>query len=394
MTAMARLSLLDRLSLAHTERARAGLLRRVRTVTQSQGLRIQIDGRSLLSFASNDYLGLAQDARIVRVMQDVANEWGIGATAAHLLGGHRQPHQELEQEIADWLGYPRALLFSTGMMANLGVLAALLGRGDICVQDRLNHASLIDGARISGCDLRRYAHADVAAAERQLQSKADCAALLASDGVFSMDGDIAPLTELAALCAREQATLMIDDAHGIGVIGPQGRGAVAAAGLGPQEVPLLMITLGKAIGSFGAMVLGSEAVIDALVQFARSYIYTTAVPPALAAAALAAVRIARDDDARRDQLRDLIAQFRQGAAERGLQLMPSATAIQPLRVGSSEHAVQMASRLEREGFYVPAIRPPTVPEGAARMRITLSAQHRAGEIEEFLDALQRAATSD
>jgi 8-amino-7-oxononanoate synthase len=390
MTAMPRPTLIDRLSHAHAERARAGLLRRVRTVTQADGLRVQIGGRSLISFASNDYLGMAQDARILRALQDAANDWGVGATAAHLLGGHRQPHQQLEVEVADWLGYPRALLFSTGMMANMGVLSALLARSDVCVQDKLNHASLIDGARLSGCDLRRYAHADVAAADRQLRSIAGAAALLVTDGVFSMDGDIAPLRELSALCAREQATLMVDDAHGVGVVGAQGRGTVFDAGLGPHDVPLLMLTLGKAIGCFGAVVLGSDRVIEALVQFARSYVYTTAMPPALAAAALQAVRIVREDEARRDQLKMLIARFRQGAGERGLHLMASDTAIQPLLIGSSERATDAAALLEQSGFYVPAIRPPTVPEGAARLRITLSAAHEARDVDGLLEALERA----
>ncbi len=386
---MPRPSLIERITTAHAERARQGLLRRVRTVTQAQAMRVLIDGRERINFASNDYLGLAQDPRIVQALRDAANDWGVGATAAHLLGGHRSPHLQLEEEIADWLGYPRALLFSTGMMANLGVLSALLERGDICVQDRLNHASLIDGARLSGADLRRYAHGDTEAAARQLQSKPDAAALLATDGVFSMDGDIAPLDQLAALCAREQALLMVDDAHGVGVIGAHGCGAVAAAGLGPNEVPLLMVTLGKAIGTFGAVVLGSTAMIDALIQFARTFTYTTAMPPALASAACAAIRIARDEDWRRDKLMMLIGHFQQRAAQLGFTLLPSSSAIQPLLIGDAEQAVQLSARLEQSGFYVPAIRPPTVPERAARLRITLSAAHAIADVDALLDALTR-----
>ncbi|MDZ4811861.1 MAG: 8-amino-7-oxononanoate synthase [Pseudomonadota bacterium] len=384
---MPRPSLVDRLSQANGERAAAGLSRRLRTVTQTQGMRVQISGHALISFASNDYLGLGQDPRIVSALQSAANEWGVGATAAHLLGGHRGPHQQLEEEIADWLGYPRALLFSTGMMANLGVLATLLKRGDICLQDRLNHASLIDGARLSGADLRRYPHGDVEAAERQLQSKPEAAALLATDGVFSMDGDVAPLPALAALCLREQALLMVDDAHGIGVIGDCGRGSVSAAKLGVADVPLLMVTLGKAIGTFGALVLGEAATIDALIQFARPYIYTTAMPPALAAATLVSVRIAREEDWRRERLRALIDQFRAGAMHRGFALMPSTSAIQPVLIGTAEQATRLSNQLEQYGYYVPAIRPPTVPEYTARLRVTLSAGHAFAEVDGLLDAL-------
>ncbi len=388
---MSRPSLVDRLSQAHSERAAAGLSRRLRTVTQTQGLHVQINGHALISFASNDYLGLAQDSRVVSALKCAANEWGVGATAAHLLGGHRGPHQQLEEEIADWLGYPRALLFSTGMMANLGVLATLLKRGDICVQDRLNHASLIDGARLSGADLRRYPHVDVEAAGRQLRSEPEAAAVLATDGVFSMDGDVAPLPALAALCLREQALLMVDDAHGLGVLGDHGRGSVSAAKLGVSDVPILMVTLGKAIGTFGAVVLGEVATIEALIQFARTYIYTTAMPPALAAATLASVRIAREEDGRRERLRALIERFRSGAAQRGFVLMNSTSAIQPVLIGTAEQATRISNQLEQRGFYVPAIRPPTVPENTARLRVTLSAGHEFAEVDGLLDALVLAA---
>lgn len=390
---MSRPSLIERLQRAHAERAAAGLLRRVRTLDRAQGTRVQIGDRLLTGFASNDYLGLAQDPRSVQALQHAASEWGVGATAAHLLGGHRRPHQALEEALADWLGYPRALLFSTGMMANIGVMSALLDRGDVCVQDRLNHASLLDGARLSGAELRRYPHADVDAAERQLLSNPDRAALLASDGVFSMDGDIAPLPELAALCARQHALLMIDDAHGVGVVGAHGCGSVAAAGLGVNEVPLLMVTLGKAIGTFGAVVLGTDDLIDALIQFARPYIYTTAMPPAVAAASLTAVQIARSEDWRREKLAALIAQFRAGATQRGFVLLPSTTPIQPILIGSSLTASHCAQQLEAAGFHVPAIRPPTVAEGAARLRIILTAAHEAADIDALLDALQRALPS-
>jgi len=384
---MSRPSLIDRLGRAHAERAAAGLRRRVRTIDRAHGVRITIDGRELISFASNDYLGLAQEPRLMRGLQQAAEEWGVGATAAHLLGGHRGPHQQLEAMMADWLGYPRALLFSTGMMANLGVLSAVLGRNDLCVQDRLNHASLLDGARLSGATLLRYPHADVAAAARQLAARPEAAALLASDGVFSMDGDVAPLAELATLCTQQQAMLMVDDAHGLGVLGAQGRGAVAAAGLGVDDVPLLMVTLGKAVGTFGAVVLGSTAIIDALVQFARPWIYTTAMPPALAAASCAAVDIVRSDEARRQRLHALIARFRAGAVQRGLPLLPSESAIQPLLIGAAHRATRVSATLEQAGFHVPAIRAPTVPEGAARLRVTLSAAHEFAQVDALLAAI-------
>lgn len=388
---MPRTSLIDRASAACQQRLRADLDRRLRRIDAARGARILIDGRALISFASNDYLGMAQDPRLVAALKSAADDWGVGATAAHLLGGHRAPHQALEEALADWLGYPRALLFSTGTMANLGVLSALLGRGDLCLQDKLNHASLLDGARLSGAELRRYAHADTEVAERLLQAHPDRATLLASDGVFSMDGDLAPLAALAALAAREQATLMVDDAHGIGVLDRQGRGSVAAAGLGVAEVPILMLTLGKALGSIGAVVLGSTSLIESLVQFARPYIYTTALPPALAAATLCAVRIARDEDWRRAHLHELIQRFRRDAAAIGLNLLPSDTPIQPLLVGASADALAWSGALEQHGLYVPAVRPPTVPEHAARLRITLSAGHTMADVEALLCALRQTA---
>lgn len=390
---MTRASLIARNLSLQEQRAAADLTRQVRTVTHAQGSRIIVDGRELINFASNDYLGLAQDPRLLMALQTAANAWGVGATASHFLGGHRAPHRQLEEEIADWLGYPGALLFSTGMMANLGVLSALLGRGDVCVQDKLNHASLIDAAKLSGATCRRFPHADVYAAERQLQSCPEAPALLVSDGVFSMDGDIAPLVELAALCQREHAALMIDDAHGIGVLGDQGGGSVAAHGLGPNEVPLLMVTLGKALGSFGAVVLADNDSIAGLMQFARSYIYTTAMPPALAAAGIKAVQLARTENWRREKLVKLIARFRHGVEQLGLAVMPSTTPIQPLLLGSAHAALRVAKHLETAGFYAPAIRPPTVADNASRLRITLSAAHEETEVDALLYALAAAKLS-
>jgi 8-amino-7-oxononanoate synthase len=273
-------------------------------------------------------------------------------------------------------------------MANLGVLQALLARGDVCVQDKLNHACLLDGAKLSGAELKRYPHADVDAAARQLAAHPSAAALLATDGVFSMDGDVAPLRELARLCAREQATWLVDDAHGFGVLGDDGAGSVSAANLGQHEVPLLMATLGKALGCSGAFVAGSAALIEGLVQFARPYIYTTAMPPALAAAALEAVQVAQKEAWRREKPLWLIARFRHGAAELGLPLAASPSAIQPLLLGSADAALAAAQTLERQGLLVTAIRPPTVPAGQARLRITLSAAHEEAHVDRLLAALE------
>ncbi|WP_386068183.1 8-amino-7-oxononanoate synthase [Tahibacter sp. UC22_41] len=387
---MSRPDLLARMAQAQAARAEAGLLRRLRGVAAVDGAYVVMDGRRLLSFASNDYLGLAQHPRLREALVDAAQRWGVGATAAHLLGGHRAPHKALEQALADWTGRERALLFSSGYLANVGVLVALLRDGDLCLQDKLNHACLIDGARLSGSTLKRYVHADAASAQRQLAAMPEAAALLATDGVFSMDGDVAPLVELAALCREHGATLHVDDAHGIGVLGRDGAGSLIEAGLSQDDAPVLMATLGKALGSAGAFVAGSANLIDGLVQFARSHVYTTAMPPAVAAATLVAVDIARHESWRRERLQILIRHLRAGAAERGLQLLPSRSAIQPLLVGDSEVALGLSRALELRGYYVPAIRPPTVPADKARLRITLSALHSEAMVEQLLDALQAA----
>ena len=382
-----RADLLQRLAIQTSERARSGLLRRARTIDHAQGPWLETGERRLLGFCSNDYLGLAQHPQLIAAFKRAADDEGVGSTAAHLLCGHRREHAELEEALADWTGRERALLFSTGYMANLGVLQALLGRGDLCVQDKLNHACLLDGATLAGAVLRRYPHGDAAAAARRLASEPGAAALLASDGVFSMDGDRAPLRELAALCRREGATLMVDDAHGLGVLGPAGAGSVAEAGLGSREVPVLMATLGKALGSHGAFVAGSAALIEGLAQFARTYVYTTAMPPALAAAALAAVQLARTEDWRRGKLAALVARFRAGAAQLGLPLAASDTPIQPVLLGDAAAALAAAQALETRGLLVVAIRPPTVPAGQARLRITLSAAHDEEHVDCLLDAL-------
>jgi 8-amino-7-oxononanoate synthase len=379
--------LADRLHRAEQARTAASLTRRLRTIEQREGVQVALDGRVLLNFCSNDYLGLAQHVEVIGALQESAAWHGVGSTGAHLVCGHHREHVRLEEAVAEWLGYPRALLFGSGYLANLGVLQALLGEGDLCVQDKLNHACLLDGAKLAGAELKRYPHNDVEGALRQLKSRGDVPALLATDGVFSMDGDLAPLKSLALLARAENATLYVDDAHGAGVMGVDGRGSAAHAGLDPHDVPLQLVTLGKALGGYGAVVVGSEALIEAVLQGARSYLFTTALPPALAAASHAALRIARKEGWRRFKLAALVARFRRGAQQLGLPLMDSSTPIQPILIGDNAAALAAAAALEQRGFLVSAIRPPTVPEGRARLRVALSAAHAEAQVDALLEAL-------
>lgn len=359
---------------------------RVRRLRESpQRPKVCIDGRSVLSFCSNDYLGLAAHPDLTEALQRGAARWGVGSGAAHLISGHSAAHEALEEELADFTGQPRALLFSTGYMANLGVVSALVGRDATVWQDRLNHASLLDGALLARARLHRYAHGDAADLARRLAASE--AHLIATDGVFSMDGDLAPLPALAETALGADAWLLVDDAHGLGVLGSRGRGSLEHWGLAPRPQVILMGTLGKALGTFGAFVAGSEELIETLIQRARSYIYTTAPPPALAEATRAALAIVRREDWRRERLRELVDRLRAGAAQLGLPLVASSTPIQPLIAGSSARAVDWSRRLERAGLLVSAIRPPTVPEGAARLRITLSAAHEPEDIDRLLEAL-------
>ena len=376
------------LATALAQRQAEQLYRRRRTVDGPQGVELELDGQPVLSFCSNDYLGLANDPRLVAALRDGATRFGVGSGAAHLISGHGRAHHELEAALADFTGRPRALLFSTGYMANLGILQALLGRHDHVFEDRYNHASLLDAARLSGAKLQRYGHLDAGSLADQLATHARGERLVATDGVFSMDGDRAPLPELARLCRQHDAWLLVDDAHGIGVLGREGRGSLDEAGLGPHEVPILMGTLGKALGTAGAFVAGSEDLIETLIQQARTYVYTTATPPAIAWATLEALRLAREEEWRRDKLRTLVARFRAGAAELGLDLMDSDTPIQPLRVGDSATALRLSEQLLACGILVTAIRPPTVPAGTARLRITFSASHEDAHVDRLLTALE------
>ena len=364
-----------------------GLYRRRRTLAGPQGPEVVVAGRRLINFSSNDYLGLAADGRLAEALSQGARRWGCGAGAAHLVTGHTEPHRALERALARFTGYPRALLFSSGYLANLAVVTALVGRGDSVIQDRLDHASLIDAARLSGARLRRYPHNDVEAAARQLANSPG-RRLLAVDGVFSMDGDLAPLPALARLCRRHDALLLVDDAHGLGVLGPQGRGSLEQWGLDASDVPLLMGTLGKALGTAGAFVAGSETLIETLIQKARSYIYTTATPPALALATLRALELVKAEPWRRRRLAELVARFRREGAALGLPLGDSQTPIQPLIAGDAARALAWSEHLARRGLLVVPIRPPTVPQGSARLRITFTAAHDDSHLERLLDALE------
>ncbi|CAD1786840.1 8-amino-7-oxononanoate synthase [Xanthomonas euroxanthea] len=388
---MARPDLHERISSLRTLRVAQERVRVRRLVGRRDGVRLEIDGRWLTGFCSNDYLGLSQQFEVVAALQDAAARDGAGATASHLICGNHTAHETLEREIAQWLGYPSALLFGSGFVANLAVQQALLSEDDdVCVQDRLNHASLLDATRLAGCRLRRYPHLDVEGAMRQLKGAPEGAAMLASDGVFSMDGDVAPLRALSLVARMQQALFYVDDAHGVGVLGPQGRGCVADAGLGVAEVPLQLVTLGKALGGYGAVVVGDEALVRHLAETARPYIYTTALPPAQVAATLAAVRLARRDDWRRSKLVESIGSFRDGARRHGFELMASDTPIQPLLCGEEATVMAMSAALEQAGFLVGAIRPPTVPEGKARLRVTLSALHTPQQVQALIEAIVQA----
>jgi 8-amino-7-oxononanoate synthase len=368
----------------------ADLYRRRRVAAWSPELRpteLSVEGRRCIAFCSNDYLGLARDPRVGEAMGRAAAAWGGGSGSAHLVAGHTTEHHALEEELADFTGFPRALLFSTGYMANLGLLTSLAGRGDLLVEDRLNHASLLDASRLSGARVRRYAHANAAAAARRLDDPS-CRGrrLIATDGVFSMDGDEAPLASLARLAMERGAALLIDDAHGLGVTG-EGGGSIAGAGLEPAQVTALVGTLGKAFGTFGAFVAADREVIETLVQRARSYIYTTAPPPAVAAATRVALRIARNEAWRRARLAALVHRFRSGAEALGLRLAPSRTPIQPVIAGAARTALDAAAQLYEQGLWVTAIRPPTVPAGTARLRVTFSAAHDDADVDRLLEAL-------
>ncbi len=367
---------------------RAGLYRQRLINSSAQGVRPTIDGQTLLSFCSNDYLGLANHKKIKMAFIRAVETYGVGSGAAHLINGHSRLHHDCEQRLAEFTGRDRALLFSTGYLANLGIASALLGRHDFVYQDKLNHASLIDAAKISGARLVRYRHNDTAQLASLLQeNQAESRKLVMTDGVFSMDGDCADLAEIARISAQHQGWCMVDDAHGFGVLGKTGAGLLEQLELRQQQVPILMATLGKAVGTAGAFVAGSDDLIETLIQQARPYIYTTAAPPAIAAATLCSLDIIERESWRREKLQELIGYFRARMAAIEVELMPSDTAIQPIVIGDNNRVLELGKNLMHEGIHVGAIRPPTVPVGSARLRVTLSAAHEKSDIDQLVNTL-------
>ena len=384
----------NELSVQLAELDREGLRRKRRTLTSPCGPLAVVDGRELISFCSNDYLGLANDPALIDAACTGARQWGVGSGASHLVSGHLEPHEALEQRLAAFTGFARALLFSTGYMANLGIVPALVGRGDAVFADKLNHASLIDAAQLAktqGADSQRYAHGDLAALERLLAASTAKRKLILTDAVFSMDGDVAPLAGLFELAERFDAWLVVDDAHGFGVLGNKGRGCLDHCGLPNDPRIVYMGTLGKAAGASGAFVAASETVIEWLISRARSYIFTTGSSPIMASALLVSLDLIEQGDARRAHLQALIAQLAAGLAGKRWQLMPSPTAIQPILVGENHETLRVSQALFERGLWVPAIRPPTVPKGTARLRVSLSAAHRPEHVAKLIDTLKELA---
>lgn len=376
------------------QRQRNNLYRSRQAIEGPQDVRVVIEGREYLSFCSNDYLGLASHPAVVEAFKQGLDKFGAGSGAAHLVSGHSVAHEQLEAALAEFTGRPRALLFSTGYMANLGIIDALTDSKSVVFEDRLNHASLLDGARLSGARLQRYRHNRPQSLQEKLAQTTSENRLVATDAVFSMDGDCADLKALHRVARRHNSWLLVDDAHGFGVLGPEGRGWCVEQLAGECSETILMATLGKACGTFGAFVAGSEALIETLIQQARTFIYTTAPPPAQAWATLTALKILREEENRREQLQQLIAYFRRAAQQLGLPLLPSSTPIQPLQVGDSTEALRLGQVLRAQGLLVTPIRPPTVPQGTARLRITFSASHQISDVDRLLKALAGCGFSD
>jgi 8-amino-7-oxononanoate synthase len=378
------------LKLELNQRAELGFLRARRTLDTPQSPNIFIDNKPYLAFCSNDYLGLANHPQLINALQQGAQQWGVGAGAAHLVSGHFAPHHQLEIELAKFVGKPAALLFSTGYMANIGVVQALVGKADTLFADKLNHASLNDAMLLSRAQVKRYRHGDMEQLEEMLVQTPRGRKLIITDAVFSMDGDIALLPELVALCEQHDAWLLVDDAHGFGVLGQHGRGSLSHFGIASQRI-IYMATLGKGAGVSGAFVAAEQVVIDTLINHARSYVYTTATPPALSVALSESLRLIAQGDDKRTHLQTLIAQLRGGLSDLPWQLMPSHTAIQPLLIGDNQQTLQLSEGLRERGIWVVAIRPPTVPQGTARLRITLSAAHSAEDVDQLIKVLHELA---
>ena len=365
----------------------ASLYRQRRTLATPQSPQITVEGREYLAFCSNDYLGLANHPALIEALKSGADTYGVGGGASHLVIGHSKAHHALEDALAEFTGRERALLFSTGYMANLGAVNALLDKQDAVFEDRLNHASLLDAGLLSGARFQRYLHNDAASLAQRLGKTDARRKLVVTDGVFSMDGDVAPLPELCDTAKDHKAWVMVDDAHGFGCLGRGGRGLVDEQGMSADDVQVLVGTFGKAFGTSGAFVAGSEELIETLIQHARSYIYTTSMSPAIAMATLASLKLIEADDWRRSHLQSLIQRFRSGCEAEGLELMDSATPIQPIMVGSAAKAMAISQSLEQKGIFVTAIRPPTVPAGSARLRVTLTANHTEAQVTRLIEAL-------
>ncbi len=370
------------------ERKRRHRYRSRRIIQSPQQPEIYIDDKNVISFCSNDYLGLANHPQIKQATIDAINKFGVGSGSAHLVNGHSIAHHQLEEELAEFTGYPRAILFSTGYMANLGLCQALVEKGDYVFEDRLNHASLIDGGLISGARLQRYLHNDASSLKQKIQ-KVDNALekLVLSDGVFSMDGDIAELPALASLCKTTDSWLMVDDAHGFGTLGETGKGCLQHFSLSHKDVPIYMATLGKAMGTAGAFIAGSEELIETIIQKARTYIYTTAMPAAIAEATRCSLNIIQNEAEHLQNLNSNIAYFKNCCSQADIAIENSQTAIQPLLIGDDEKATKISQQLFDSGFLITAIRPPTVPEGTSRLRITLSAKHKKEHINQLIETL-------
>lgn len=371
----------------HEQRKSDSLWRNLKTVDAPPDRTIGIGDKELLNFCSNNYLSLANHQALIDAATGAAQKFGTSTSASHLIAGHTCLHGELEAKIAEFTGAEKAILFSTGYMANLAVPDTLLCRNDLLIQDRLNHASIIDGGKITNAKVRRYAHNDVEAAARLLDTSDHDRKLLVTDGVFSMDGDVAPLNELQSVCQKNDAVLMVDDAHGFGVLGTGGIGSLETTGLTPTGNVLMLGTLSKACGSFGAFVAGDAVYIDTLIQHARSFIYTTALPAPVVAASTKAIDLIRTESWRREKLRENIQYFRNRAAERSIALTESTTPIQPIIIGDNQATLKLSQQLLEQGIMVVAIRPPTVPAGQARLRITLMTDHTHSDIDRLVDAL-------
>ena len=371
-------------------RKAAHLYRQRYQLQSATGPEMVVDGQRYLAFCSNDYLGLANHPDVVAALKKGADQYGVGSGASHLIYGHCHEHHALEEELAAFTGRSRALLFSTGYMANMGVISALAGRGDTVFEDRLNHASLLDGGLLSRADFQRYR--DIAELDHRLAESSSARKLVVTDGVFSMDGNLPELLALVDSCAQHNAWLMADDAHGFGVLGENGGGCAEHFGLTTEQLPILVGTLGKGFGTFGAFVAGSETLIETLIQFARPYIFTTALPPAVAAATRISLKLLQTENWRREKLQQLIARFRSGAKQLGLQLMDSPTPIQPVLLNDDELTVRIGQQLRERGILVGAIRPPTVPKGTGRLRITLSAEHSEQQVDRLLGELENLLT--